>query len=197
MRHILTNLLYLFILLILIIVFNYAFISYKAKNKTSANIQRIPQSKYALLLGTSMLMDNGDTNLFFKYRCLSAFNLWRANKFDYLVISGDSANSRYDEVEWMRNKMLELGMPDTVIIKDKKGFNTLASLEFCKDSLKTQSLIIISQRFHNERAMLLAQKIGMIAVGYNAKNVYTWYGWKTMVREFAARIKATLQILIN
>ncbi|MBN2639956.1 MAG: YdcF family protein [Bacteroidales bacterium] len=183
--------------LITVVAFNSLMYNFIAYHRVTNDLKQTPCNQTGLLLGTSRLMNNGDTNLFFTTRCKAAYRLWKNGKIKRLVISGDSTNAQYDEVQWMREGLTRMGMPDSVLILDKHGYNTMASLRFCKDSLQTKKLTLISQQFHNVRAIVLAQRMGMDAIGYNATPVTTWYGWKTIVREFGARIKSTLLILFE
>jgi len=51
------------------------------------------------------------------------------------------------------------------------------------------TFIVISQRFHNERALFLAKHHGIRAIGFDAQDVTAYYGFKTRVREYLARTK--------
>ena len=169
------------------VVFSYGFFVWRADGLVTGCVDEIEDNGTGLLLGTSRLLNNGDSNLFFVHRCDAALVLWRAGKIRRLVISGDSAHVGYDEPEWMRAYVVDGGIPDSVIVLDKYGFSTMASLRFCRDSLGMDRITVISQRFHNERAVVLAGRIGIEAVGFDAEAVWTWYGWKTVLREFGAR----------
>jgi len=170
------------------ILFSYWFFIGKANKLVTSHLWEIPSNDAGLLPGTSQLLNNGDSNLFFIHRCRAAISLWKTGKISRLVISGDSANAGYDEPEWMRAYVVRRGIPDSVIVLDKQGFNTMASLRFCHDSLGLDRITVISQRFHNERAVVLARRIGIEAVGFNTEPVWTWYGWKTFLREIGARM---------
>ena len=54
-----------------------------------------------------------------------------------------------------------------------------------------------SQKFHNERAVYLAQKNGIEAFGFNAKDVNRYAGIKTKIREYLARTKVFVDFLIG
>ncbi len=173
---------------LLIIVGVYEHVSWGAHSRVYDQVGLVPNDSIGLLLGTSRLLNNGDTNLFYSHRCDAAFKLFKLGKIKKLVISGDSSNPNYDEPEWMRLELLRMGMPDSLMVLDKHGFSTMESLLFCKNGLKLIHVTVISQRFHNERAIMLADRIGLKAVGYNAQSVNAWYGWKTWLREFGARV---------
>jgi SanA protein len=182
------------VLLLLVLLFSYAFVSVSTRNSVYDNCSIIPFNNIALLPGTSRLMNNGKVNLFFTYRCDAVEELWKVGKIANIIISGDSANSSYDEPEWMRQELLSRGLPDSILILDKKGFNTRASLEFCKHRNINQ-LTVVSQRFHNERALVISENMGMDAVGYNAEPVFTTYGIRVMIREWFARVKVLFELV--
>ena len=60
------------------------------------------------------------------------------------------------------------------------------------------SLTIISQKFHNERAIYLAKSSGISAVGYNARDVARRAKYiKIHGREYLARVKMFLDLLTD
>lgn len=89
------------------------------------------------------------------------------------------------------------GIPAHKIYEDFAGFRTLDSVVRAKEIFGQKSFIIISQKFHNERAIFLAQKNGILAYGYNAKDVNQKAGFKTNVREKFARVKVFIDLLIG
>ena len=80
---------------------------------------------------------------------------------------------------------------------DYAGFRTLDPLFVPKKWFGQSRLTIISQRFHNERAIYLAEKNGINAIGYNAKDVNAYSGLKTNIRELFARVKMFIDLAIN
>ena len=175
-------------LLIIILVFSYVYVSINARKQIYSSVKTIPYNKTALLLGTSKYMNNGKVNLFFTHRCNAAIELWENGNIENVIISGDSTSRQYDEPELMRKELVENGMPDSLIVLDKKGYNTRASVLFCKRR-NIEMLTIVSQQFHNERAIVLADAMGINAIAYNAKPVYASYGIRVWIREWFARVK--------
>jgi SanA protein len=57
--------------------------------------------------------------------------------------------------------------------------------------------ILVSQRFHNERAVFIAMQKGIDAIGLNAADVNRHYGFLTRVREYFARCKVFLDLLFG
>lgn len=176
------------ILLSAILVYSYVYVSISAKNQIYQSTETIPNYNAALLLGTSKYMNNGKVNLFFAYRCNAALELWQQGYVKRIVISGDSSHPAYDEPELMKNELVKNGFPDSLMVLDKNGFNTRSSILFCK-SQDIDSLVVVSQQFHNERAIVLSNSLGLKAIGYNADGVYTSYGIRVWIREWFARVK--------
>lgn len=91
--------------------------------------------------------------------------------------------------------MIKQGIPANRIYLDYAGFRTLDSVVRCKEIFSQESITVISQQFHNERAIFIANYKGIKAVGFNAKGVSKRYGFKVMVRERMARVKMMLDLL--
>lgn len=171
------------------------------KKHTAAQIYNevitIPQNKVGLLLGTSPKLKNGNNNLYFDYRILAAVELYKAGKIKYILISGDNRREEYNEPEEMKKALMQKGVPEKFIYLDYAGFRTLDSVVRAKEVFGQNQLTIISQRFHNERAIYLAEKNGINAIGYNAKDVNAYAGLKTNIRELLARVKMFIDLAID
>ncbi len=171
-----------------IVLANYLIV-WKAKSSTFANIKTIPYKKVGLLLGTRKILPNGYKNLYFKYRIDATVKLYRAKKIKYIIVSGDNSRKNYNEPEDMKNALVAKGIPASRIFMDFAGFRTLDSVVRAKEVFGQNSFTVISQKFHNERAIYLAYLEGMEVVAFNAKDVTIKYGIKTQVREKLARVK--------
>ncbi|HIC32125.1 MAG TPA: vancomycin high temperature exclusion protein, partial [Flavobacteriaceae bacterium] len=102
--------------------------SYKTENKTFDNIENLPKNKVGLILGTGKVTKNGNINLYYKYRLQAAFLLWKNNKVDKILISGDNSRKDYDEPSTFKADLVQLGVPETDIYLDYAGFRTLDSV---------------------------------------------------------------------
>ena len=182
--------------LTLIFISNYIIVG-AAKNKTFSTLSEIPKNKVGLVLGTSKYLRDGRVNLYFTYRINATVQLFKSGKIDFVLISGDNGSVNYDEPNDFKNELLKKGIPEDKIFLDYAGFRTLDSVVRAKEIFGQNSVTIISQEFHNERAIYLASKHVLSAVGYNAKDVSLNYGFKTQLREYLARTKAFLDIMIG
>ncbi|WP_300674288.1 ElyC/SanA/YdcF family protein [Soonwooa sp.] len=161
----------------------------KTEAFNSFNIDDVPNEKVGLVLGASKTLANGYPNLYFNYRIDAATELYKAGKVQYFIVSGDNSRKSYNEPEDMKLALIEKGIPENHIFEDFAGFRTLDSVVRAKDIFGQSSYVIISQKFHNQRAIFLAQQNGIKAYGYNAKDVNKNAGFKTNLREKFARAK--------
>lgn len=189
----------IFALLLLLIFIFYANLTIEnaAANKTFYDIEKIEANKVGVLLGTAKFETKGGINLYFKYRIEAAVALYKSGKIDFILVSGDNATRYYNEPKEIQEELLKLGVPKEKIFLDYAGFRTLDSVVRAKKVFNQSKFTIISQKFQNERAIYLAEKQGINAVGFNAKDVPKSYGFKTEFREYFARSKAVLDMIFN
>ena len=173
-------------------------LNYKVKNDVKEsmydNITETPSKKVGLLLGTAKYVKGGWINLYYTHRITAAVELYKAGKIEYILISGDNGRESYDEPTLMKEDLMAAGIPESAIYLDYAGFRTLDSLVRCKIIFGELDILVISQQFHNERAVYIARARGIQAVGYNAQDVNAKYGFKTRIREYLARTKMFLDL---
>ena len=173
-------------------------IPHDTQNYLYNRVDSVPPQKAALVLGASKHIRGGLPNPYFDNRIAAAFELYAAGKVKSFVMSGDNGREGYSEPEDMRDALVALGVPDSIIYLDHAGFRTLDSVVRMKEIFGQDSFIIVSQKFHNERAVFLSQYYGFTAYGYNAKDVTLGrVSYKTMIREKFARVKVFVDLLLN
>lgn len=182
--------------IVVIFISNFA-IEHNAKNKTFDHSSRIKKNKVGLLLGTSKYLKGGHINSYFKYRIDAAVELFNQGKIDFILVSGDNATKYYNEPNTFKKALIKRGIPKDKIYLDFAGFRTLDSVVRAKKIFGQERITIISQEFQNERAIYLAEKRGIRAIGFNARDVSASAGFKTRVREYFARTKAFMDILFQ
>ncbi len=181
--------------LISLLVSNY-WINSSTKSQLYTDVNKIPFRKVGLVLGASKKTIRGTNNMYFTYRMMAAYQLFKSNKVQYLLVSGDNHTKGYDEPSDMREALMALGVPDSCIILDYAGFRTLDSVVRCNEVFGEDSITIVSQEFHNQRALFIANKNDINAIAFNAKEVNKNYSFKTRVREYFARVKCILDIYV-
>lgn len=171
-------------------------VSHSAQGLLYTNVADIPANNVGLVLGTSSSLVNGMPNLYFKYRIDAAASLYHAGKVKHLIVSGDNSVKHYNEPEEMKLALMAKGVPESAITLDFAGFRTLDSVVRCSKVFGQKRFTVISQEFHNIRALFIAQRYGIEAVGFNARAVSGRANNRTVVREPLARCKAVLDLYI-
>ena len=173
-------------------------VKHQAEGKVYVDVSDIPYRKVGLVLGTVPIVADHE-NFYYKQRMDAAAELYFANKVSYLLLSGDNHVSHYNEPEAMRQSLIERGVPDSVIYLDCAGFRTFDSMVRAKKVFAQDSVTVVSQQWHNERAVYIARHFGLDAIAFNAKDytlgrkVYL----KNHAREALAKVKVVIDLMFN
>lgn len=161
------------------------------------DVNNVPAQRVALVLGTAKNISNRP-NIYFTNRIKAAADLYKAGKVEKFLVSGDNSRKEYNEPEDMRNALVEAEVPDSIIHFDYAGLRTLDSVVRANKIFGQDAFIIVSQKFHNQRAIFLAQYYGYEVYGYNAVDLsINRSSFKTKVRELFARVKVFIDIIIG
>ena len=164
-----------------------------SRGKIFTEITKVPNTRVGLVFGTSDRVA-GRENLYFLYRIDAATRIWNARKVETLIVSGDNSSRYYNEPGKMKQALIERGIPAERIVCDFAGLRTLDSVVRAKEIFGADSILCISQRFQNERAIYLANANGITAYGFAAQDVESHDGLKTKFREVGARVKMWLDV---
>ncbi|MCL4143761.1 UNVERIFIED_CONTAM: hypothetical protein GTU68_018241 [Idotea baltica] len=185
------------IIVLPIVFLSFFWIEYTTDGRTYNDLGNVPINKVGLVLGTSKTLSNGRQNLYFTYRVNAAAELYQSGKVKCLLVSGDNSRATYDEPNDFKTALMSKGVPADHIYLDYAGFRTLDSVARSKAVFGQDKMTIISQEFHNKRAIYLADHFGIDAIAFNATGISTRYGWKVLAREYLARTKAILDTLFK
>jgi SanA protein len=158
------------------------------------DIAGLPHQRVGLVLGCSPLLSSGAPNWYFENRIAAAAAVYRAQKVDYLLLSGDNHTRTYDEPTAMKTALVRLGIPESRIVLDYAGFSTLDSIVRAKKVFGLSEFCVITQRDHALRAIYIAKANGMEVTGFPAKDVPALRGLRTRVRESLARVRTLLDV---
>nr|WP_229374333.1 ElyC/SanA/YdcF family protein [Fibrella rubiginis] len=167
---------------------------YSTRSQIYFDMHKLPANDVGLVLGTSKYVKGGKDNLFFRYRMEATARLWKEGKVKYLILSGNNDSEFYNEPVDMQNALLKLGVPSDVMIPDYAGYRTFDSVLRCKEVFKQHHITIISQNFHNARALYIGNHEGINAVAFAAQDVPDGYSLRTLIREYMARPLAMLDV---
>ena len=129
----------------------------------------VPVRAPVLVLGCSPTF-MGSPNGYFHNRMDTASELWKDGKATVFIVSGDNSSHAYNEPEWMKQALVERGVPEERIVCDFAGLRTLDSVVRMKEIFGVSTMIVVSQEFHNERALAIAAHEGMAAWAVSAPN---------------------------
>ena len=171
-----------------------------AEGKVFSDIDSIKFNKVGLLLGTTpQARIDRITNYFFIYRIDAAEQLYKAGKIEKILISGDENSlDGVNETECMRDSLVARGVPESAIILDGKGYRTICSVVNANKVFGLKSFTVISQKFHNERAIYQAEHLGLDVENiqaYNAQDPKSKRAYLILIREYFARVKMFLDLI--
>ena len=173
------------------------YISKQAEADIYKDISKVPAKKAALVLGTAKYMIGGGQNYFYTYRIRAAAKLFKTGKVKAIVVSGDNSTKYYNETGKMQKDLIKAGIPSQYITLDPLGVRTLDSLVRAEAIFDLKDYIIVSQKFHLERALFIAKAKGQKVIGFMAKDIPgTAAAYRMKAREYLARAKAFLDVYI-
>lgn len=173
-----------------------------AEGRTFDNVDNIPHNKYAMLLATSPITPAGEHNYSFDKRIDAAEQLFNSGKCDYIIASGGNYSDTQifgcDEPKAIRDSLIARGIPDDRIISDYQGTRTINSIANLKYIFKIDSVTLISQKYHNQRAIYLADRQEIAAIAFNADDTpKPLKHLKNTIREYFARLKMFIDLLFE
>ncbi|MFD2572207.1 vancomycin high temperature exclusion protein [Spirosoma soli] len=169
---------------------------HNTRNQIYFDINELPTNDVGLVLGTSKFVRTGKENLFFRYRMEATARLWKEGKVKYLILSGNNDSEYYNEPVDMQRALMKLGVPESVMTLDYAGYRTFDSVVRCKDVFNQEKITIISQNFHNARALYIGNHEGIEAIAFAAQDVPDGYSFRTLIREYLARPYALLDVYV-
>ena len=166
--------------------------------RTFTKISKIPPRETALVLGTSPKMKSGVSNPYFTSRMDATALLYHHGKIKKIIVSGEKSTG-YDEPFAMKNYLIyQEGVPENIITEDPTGFKTQTSINNCKNVYHENDVIIVSQGFHNLRALFYARNNDMNALGFDAQDVTSNQSYyRNQSREFLARVSAVIFYILG
>ncbi|KLV07309.1 SanA protein [Photobacterium aquae] len=195
----LLNLLRISVLLLIMLIASALLLDRWFSTQTQARIfdtaDAIPARSIGLVLGTSKYIAKS-LNPYYKYRIDAAKALYKKEKINVLLLSGDNAHRSYNEPWTMKRDLLRAGIPDQDIVLDYAGFRTLDSVVRAKNVFEADHFVIITQRFHCERALFIAERNNIDAICLAVPEPKGLAGLRIHIREVLARIKAVIDLYV-
>ncbi|CCN34120.1 Protein sanA [Vibrio nigripulchritudo SO65] len=170
-------------------------VSWQTQDKIFYEAESLPNHDVAMVLGTSKYIGK-KLNDFYTNRISTAIQLFQDNKVTSYLLSGDNAHRSYNEPWTMKRDLLKAGVPEDAIYLDYAGFRTLDSVVRAKEIFEADDFIIITQAFHCERALYIADYHDINAVCLAVPGPEGTSGWFVRLREVLARANALVDLYI-
>lgn len=191
MRQLLTLLRQCSIFLTVLVVIIFLDILFESRNYIHKDLQMLPKSHTALVLGAGLLT-NGKLSPIFKDRIDIAISLYTSGKVETILVSGDDGTASHNEVNPAREYLLTQGIPESDIFLDHAGFDTYSSMYRAREVFLVTTVIIVTQSFHLPRSVFIARRLGIDAYGTPADQHA--YSFKNNIREVFANVKAFMNV---
>jgi vancomycin permeability regulator SanA len=155
------------------------------------DLDALPARRAAVVFGAGVR--GGQPTPVLYDRVATAAALYKAGAVDVLLMSGDNRTPYYDEPAVMRRTAIRLGVPPSAILTDPAGYSTYDTCRRAGEVFNLRDVVLVTQRYHLDRAIFTCRAFGLDAVGYPAdRRAYRGMAW-FQVREWGA----TLNVLIR
>jgi SanA protein len=196
----LVRIILIFLVISLIAIFSIYLINNRIQTQAMGKIQNsiteIPMEnppRVAIVLGAKV-WENGELSHVLYDRVVTAVELYRAGRVKKILMSGDNPAGNYDEPTAMKQTAIKLGVPESDIVLDFAGRRTYDTCFRAKEIFNVQKAVIVTQEFHQARALYLCNNLGIDSIGITA-NRRKYEGEKYWsFREFFSRASAWSEI---
>lgn len=190
-----------FFLIIIFIILSFVFINFRiisfAEKYIYTEMEQVP-SKYTSIVPGAAVYGNKSISFVLRDRIEGAMALIESGKSQRFLVSGDHGTKEYDEVNASRKYVLKMhNIDESIIFMDHAGFSTYETMYRARDVFCVKDCCIVTQKFHIYRAIYIARKLGLDAVGFVAPEINrfsekTRLAWE--IRESFARVKAFFNV---
>lgn len=147
-----------------------------------------------LVLGAGIKDDETPTPML-KDRLDAGILLYKAGIAPKILLTGDNGSVGHNEIHVMLKYVREAGVPEEDIFCDHAGFSTYDSLYRAQDIFRAERLIVVTQTYHQYRALYIGQKLGMEVMGVSAdQEEYAGQSARD-AREILARVKDYFKLM--
>ncbi len=155
---------------LLAIAFINKYVHTQNSDKIKTSITEVPADepkRVAIVFGARVWDDGTPSNSLYD-RVLTGVELYRAGRVKKLLMSGDKTGENYDEPAAMKKMALELGVAESDIILDGDGKRTYDTCYRAKEIFEVQKAILVTQDYHQPRALYLCNSLGIDSLGITA-----------------------------
>jgi vancomycin permeability regulator SanA len=140
----------------------------------------------AVILGSKVNI-NGTLSQRLTKRMECGLEMYNKGRVKKLIVSGGLGVEGHYEGNKMKEYLIQKGVPNNIIFVDNYGNNTEATVINTlkmRDSIKYNSLVVVSQYFHVTRTKMLYRKHGFKALSSVCPNYFEIRDPYSILREF-------------
>lgn len=149
----------------------------------------LPKTYDVILILGCGVKENGKPSDMLEDRLKTGISLYQAGAAPRIMLSADHESDDYNEIAVMKQFCLDAGIPEEAILCDRYGLSTYDSIVRASALFSIDSAIVVTQKYHLYRALYIADKVGMEAVGVGADIRTYRFQWYRSLREVLARCK--------
>lgn len=165
------------------------------KSSIYETVTDIPTERVGIVFGARVRFNRTLTPIL-QDRVDGAIALYKAQKINKILMSGDNSSVDYNEVTVMQKYAVSQGIPVEDIALDHAGFSTYDTCYRAKEIFSLSKAVLITQRYHLYRALYTCQKLGVSAVGYALPDFerYPNLRIRYSIREYIAQMNAFIEV---
>lgn len=187
MKKIIIILVIVFIIVVVLVFGVNCLVKMTTKNRILTDVSKLPNVDCILILGAGI--DGDRPSLMLEDRLKAGITLYDNNVSKKIIMSGDHGRKEHDEVNVMKNYVMEFDIPSQDIFMDHAGFSTYESMYRLKHIFGAKSVVIVTQKYHLYRSLYIARSLGIDAYGYPAEDIKYFGDTYREFRETLARNK--------
>lgn len=130
-------------------------------------VAEAPPTRVAVVFG-ARVYGNGRLSAMLRDRVDTAINLYKADKVQKLLVSGDNQFVDYNEPGAMMAYAISQGVPAADIQPDYAGRRTYDTCYRAKAVFQVDEAILVTQQFHLPRALFTCEQLGVTVTGVAA-----------------------------
>lgn len=152
--------------------------------------EEVPAGAVLVLLGTNEFVGNTtEPTGTYQPRIEAAARLCRSGRIKVAVVSG------IDSQTFTMARDLRAAGVTCKLVRDPYGWRTLDSVLRVAAAYPGEPVVFVSQGWHNDRALWIADRQGLAAWGFSAEFGSGWRAWMGAARDFFAKPKAIIDWL--
>ncbi len=150
-----------------------------------------------IIIPGASVIANKYPSVILKDRLDTAYEVYKATGIKRVLVSGDHGTTEYDEVNVMRDYLIDKGIPGEDIFMDHAGFDTYQTMFRAYEIFGIRSAVVVTQDFHLYRALFIGRNIGIDVYGIDSALRKYLYSFRNRLREYPARVKAFIECRIS